>query len=240
MQNDKKVVTLLAIMKKSLFFCVILVVTLLCSCKEQATTTEEQERGIDTIPMMVMQIRKCAKLYTAEYQVHKIVTHDDQMSLQGSFLQQKFNITLPMSSRKIAIPVDATLKAYIDFSDFTEKNIIQKDDKIEIILPDPKVELTDSRIDHSEIKRYVSLMRSNFTDEELTDYERQGRAAILNSVPKLGIIDMAMESAAHALIPMIKQMGYEEENITITFRKKYTTSDLPILLDSNTIENARK
>ncbi len=226
-------------MKKELLFCVILVATLLCGCNEETATTKEQD-GVDTIPMMVMQIRKCAKLYTAEYQVHKIVTHDDQMSLQGSFLQQKFDIKLPMSSRKIAIPVDATLKAYIDFSDFTEKNVVQRDDKIEIILPDPKVELTDSRIDHNEIKRYVSLIRSNFSDAELTDYEKQGRAAILNSVPKLGIIDMARESATHALIPMIKQMGYEEENITITFRKKFTTSDLPTLLDSNTIENAGK
>ncbi|MCD8203079.1 MAG: DUF4230 domain-containing protein [Prevotella sp.] len=225
-------------MKKSLLLCVILIATLLAGCKDETVTTAEQQDGVDTIPMMIMQIRKCAKLYTAEYQVHKIITHDDQMSLQGTFLQQKFDIKLPMSSRKIAIPVDATLKAYIDFSDFTEKNIVQRDNKIEIILPDPKVELTESRIDHNEIKRYVSLMRSNFTDAELTDYEKQGRAAILNSVPKLGIIDMAMESAAHTLIPLIKQMGYEEEDITITFRKKFTTNDLPILLDSNTIENA--
>ncbi|MCD8297350.1 MAG: DUF4230 domain-containing protein [Prevotella sp.] len=225
-------------MKKGLLLCVIMLAMLLSGCKEQAAT--EEQVGVDTIPMMVMQIRKCAKLYTAEYQVHKIVTHDDQMSLQGTFLQQKFNIKLPMSSRKIAIPVDATLKAYIDFGDFNENNVVQKEGKIEIILPDPKVELTDSRIDHNEIKRYVSLMRSNFSDAELTDYEKQGRAAILNSVPKLGIIDMARESAAHALIPMIKQMGYEEEDITITFRKKFTTSDLPTLLDSNTIENGGK
>ncbi len=226
-------------MKKGLLLCVILIAALLAGCKDEAAT-EAQQDGVDTIPMMIMQIRKCAKLYTAEYQVHKIVTHDDQMSLQGSFLQQEFDIKLPMSSRKIAIPVDATLKAYIDFSDFSEENVVRKDGKIQIILPDPKVELTDSRIDHNEIKRYVSLLRSNFTDAELTDYEKQGRAAILNSIPKLGIIDMAMESAAHTLIPMIEQMGYEEENITITFRKEFTTSDLPVLLDSNTIENVGK
>ncbi len=225
-------------MKKRLLSSLMLIAALLFACTEQTTTVTEEDSA-DTIPVMVMQIRKCAKLYTAEYQVHKIITHDDQVNLQGSFLQQKFNITLPMSSRKIAIPVDATLKAYIDFDDFSEKNVVRNGDKIEIILPDPKVELTDSRIDHNDIMRHVSLIRSNFTDAEMAEYEKQGRAAILNSIPQLGIIDMAMESAAHALIPMIRQMGYKEEDITITFRKKFTTNDLPMILDDKTIENGR-
>lgn len=188
---------------------------------------------------MVMQIKKCAKLYTAEYQVHKIVTHDDQVKLKGSFLQQKFDFSVPLTTRKIAIPIDATLKAYIDFGNFSEKNVRRNGDKIEIILPDPKVELTGSRIDHNEIKKHVSLIRSNFSDAEMANYEKQGRAAIISSIPRLGILDMAKESAAHALIPMITKMGYKEENITITFRKKFTDIDLPMILENNTIENGR-
>ncbi len=188
----------------------------------------------DTIPMMVMQIQKCAKLYSAEYQVHKIVTHDDQMKLKGSFLQKEFDITLPFGKRKIAIPMEASLKAYIDFSTFSEKNIRQRGDKIEVILPDPKVEMTSSKINHEEIKRHVSLLRGSFTDEELSTYEKQGRAAIINDIPKMGIISMAQENAANILIPMIEQMGYAQDNITITFRKKYTIEDLPGLLDQKT------
>ncbi len=202
-----------------------------CDGKEKAN---EPSPVMDTIPMMVMQIQKCAKLYTAEYQVHKIVTHDDQMKLKGSFLQKEFNITLPMGTRKIAIPMDASLKAYIDFSDFSEKNIRKRGDKIEIILPDPKVEMTSSKINHQEIKRHVSLLRANFSDEELSIYEKQGRAAIINDIPKMGIIHMAQENAANTLIPMIEQMGFAQNNITITFRKKYTVSDLPAILDKKT------
>ena len=202
-----------------------------CGGKEKAS---EPSPILDTIPMMVMQIQKCAKLYTAEYQVHKIVTHDDQMKLKGSFLQKEFDITLPMGKRKIAIPMDASLKAYIDFSDFSEKNVRKRGDKIEIILPDPKVEMTSSKINHQEIKRHVSLLRANFSDEELSIYEKQGRAAIINDIPKMGIIHMAQENAANMLIPMIEQMGYPQSNITITFRKKYTVSDLPSLLDQKT------
>ena len=159
------------------------------------------------------------------------------MKLKGSFLQQKFNFSVPLTTRKIAIPMDATLKAYIDFGNFSEKNVRRSGDKIEIILPDPKVELTGSRIDHNEIKKHVSLIRSNFSDEEMANYEKQGRAAIISSIPRLGILDMAKESAAHALIPMITKMGYKEENITITFRKKFTDSDLPMILENNNVEN---
>ena len=43
------------------------------------------------------------------------------------------------SNRKVAIPMDATLKAYVDFSGFSAKNVNRQGDKIEIILPDPKV-----------------------------------------------------------------------------------------------------
>lgn len=215
------------------------VLLLLTACGE-SDRQRDQAKPIDTIPVMVMQIRKCSKFYTAEYQVHKIVTHDDKVELKGSFMQQKFNISVPMSARKIAIPIDARLKAYIDFSGFSERNIITHGDKIEIILPDPKVELTSSRINHGEIKKHVSLIRSNFTDAEMASYEKQGREAIIRSIPQTGIIDMARESAAHALMPMLMKMGYKDENITITFRKEFTTDDLPLLLDNNTIENGRQ
>lgn len=208
---------------------------LCCSCSRHKT--EQETVTIDTIPMMVMQIQKCSKLYTAEYKVHKIITHDDKMKLNGSFMKKDFSINLPLGSRKIAIPMDATLKAYIDFADFNEDNVKKQGDKIEIILPDPHVTLTSTRINHNEIKQYVALTRSRFSDEELSSYERQGREAIIKDIPSMGMMDMARESAARTLIPMIEQMGFEESNITISFRKHYTLNDIKSLLDKTTIEH---
>ena len=208
---------------------------LCCSCSRHKT--EQETVTIDTIPMMVMQIQKCSKLYTAEYKVHKIITHDDKMKLNGSFMKKDFSINLPLGSRKIAIPMDATLKAYIDFADFNEDNVKRQGDKIEIILPDPHVTLTSTRINHDEIKQYVALTRSRFSDEELSSYERQGREAMIKDIPSMGMMDMARESAARTLIPMIEQMGFEESNITISFRKHYTLNDIKSLLDKTTIEH---
>ena len=85
-----------------------------CSCSGGAPdekTTSYQ--SIDTVPMLVRQIQKCSRLYTTEYKVHKIVTHDDVVRLQGSLLKQNINIRLPLGDRKVAIPIDATLKAYL-------------------------------------------------------------------------------------------------------------------------------
>ena len=194
-----------------------------CSQNQQ---TEEKANVIDTIPVMVMQIQKCSRLYTAEAHVHKIITHDDQLNLKGSFMKKDFNIHIPGSNRKVAIPMDATIKAYVDFEGFSQKNVSRKGDKIEIILPDPKLVLTSSKIDHKAVKQYVSLTRSNFTYAELTKPEQQGRQSIINDIPNIDLMEQAQFSAANTLIPMLIDMGFKEENIKISFRKKFTLQDL--------------
>ena len=196
------------------------------SACSQKQPTEEKANVIDTIPVMVMQIQKCSRLYTAEAHVHKIITHDDQLNLKGSFMKKDFNIHIPGSNRKVAIPMDATIKAYVDFEGFSQKNVSRKGDKIEIILPDPKLVLTNSKIDHKAVKQYVSLTRSNFTDAELTKLEQQGRQSIINDIPNIDLMEQAQFSAANTLIPMLIDMGFKEEDIKISFRKKFTLQDL--------------
>ena len=183
-------------------------------------------QGIDTVPMLIMQVQKCSKLYTAEYRVHKIVTHDDALRLKGSLLKKQFDIKLPMADRKIAIPIDAKLKAYIDFSDFSEKNIERDGKKITILLPDPQVSMTSSKIDQKNVRQYVALTRSDFSDAELANYQQQGRKAIIESIPKMGILESAQRNAAKVLVPMLKELGYAEEDITIAFRKQYGPKDM--------------
>ena len=223
-------------MKPSVLYLTLLII-LLSSCSGRKT--EPDAPALDTIPMMVMQIQRCSRLYTAEYQLHKIITHDDTKKLEGSFMNKDFSIDLPLGKRKIALPLDATVKAYIDFSDFSEKNIRKQGNRIEVILPDPKVVLTSTRINHEDAKQYVAFTRSNFTDEELTSYEQQGRDQIVKVIPRLGIIETARSNAASILIPMMEQMGYKRENIRITFRKDFTLKDIRRLIDKTTIENGK-
>lgn len=181
---------------------------------------------IDTIPQLVMEIQQCSRLYTMEVKVHKIVTHDDVVRLKGNLMSKQFNIPLPLGDRKIAIPMDATLKAYIDFSEFDERSIERDGDKITILLPDPQVVLTSSKINQKEVKEYVGIVRAHFSDSELSNYEQQGRQSIINSIPQMNIVETAQANAARVLVPMIAQMGYREENITVAFRKNLTMNDI--------------
>ena len=205
----------------------LFVAMMLTACGQKSEPEQPSEPVvIDTIPQMVMQIQQCSRLYTTEVKVHKIVTHDDVVRLKGNLMNRQFNIPLPLGDRKIAIPMDATLKAYIDFSEFDERSIERDGDKITILLPDPQVVLTSSKINQKEIKEYVGIVRAHFSDSEMSNYEQQGRLAILNSIPDMHIIETAQANAARVLVPMIVQMGYREEDITIAFRKNLTITDI--------------
>ncbi|MBP5408571.1 MAG: DUF4230 domain-containing protein [Prevotella sp.] len=210
-----------------------------CACNQHHETKGDTASSDDAFHSFVMQVQKCSRIYTTEVKIHKIVTHDDVIRLKGTILAQDFNIRMPLGDRKIAIPMDATLKAFIDMSDFSEKNVERDGQKIIITLPDPQVTLTSSKIDQKGIKEYVGLVRSHFTDAEMADYEQQGRAAIIASIPQLGIISTAQENAARVLVPLITQMGYQEQDIVIQFRKEYGIQDIKSLVNMD-IEHGKK
>lgn len=197
--------------------CAVVALMAFTGCKDNGKTDDVRRKDIDTIPMMVQQIKECSRLYTAEYKVHKIVTHSDTTKISGKILGKEMSLSMPGGRRKVAIPIDATLKAYIDFADFSEDNVTRDGDMIRITLPNPHVVMTSSRIDHEGIKKYVSLIRRDFSDEELSHYEKQGRADIIADIPKLGILGSARRSAATQLLPIISMLGIKQENIIISF-----------------------
>lgn len=203
------------------------------SCTEKAKP-DDTPAAIDTIPTLITQVKKCSRLYTAEYKIHKIITHNDEVRAKGKILNHEYDVALPVGERKVAIPVDATIKAYIDFGDFSERNIKRNGRKMEILLPDPHVQLTASRINHGEIRKYVAMMRQNFSDAELANYEQQGRKAIINDIHRLDITDMAKESATKIIVPFFVGMGFNEEDITVTFRKDFTAKEIIRMVDPTT------
>lgn len=223
-------------MKQYLLHITIVFIAIVSFSCSNNTGSEAPSKSIDTIPALIMQVKQTSRLYTAEYNIRKIVTHDDVIRLKGTLFNKDFDMPVPIGDRKIAIPMNAKLKAYIDFSEFSEKNIERNGNKITIILPDPRVTLTGSKIDQKNIKEFVSLTRSYFSDAEMSDYERQGRASIIASIPQLGIIETARENAARVLIPMVEQMGFSEKDITVTYRKQFGNGDINTLIDKQNIE----
>ncbi len=215
-------------MKITFCFVIVLCLSLLSACRGKETKAEAVR--VDTLSL-VMQVRECARLYTAEYEVHKLVLKDDPLRVKGNLFQRSFDVKVPIGERKVMVPLDVTLKAYIDFTGFGEKNVLRSGDRIVVTLPDPRVVVTSSRINHDEVKQFVSLTRSDYTSAELADFTRQGEDEILASVPQLGILEMARENAAHVLVPMLTRLGYDERNIVVSFRKDFTAADMPLLLE---------
>lgn len=204
----------------------VLAALLLLRCDGSNKEEQKEDVPFDTIPNMVRQIQSCSRLNTAEVKVHKIVTHDDEMRLNGKILGKEVSIGIPVGKRKVAIPLYATLKSSIDLTQVTKDDIVRHNNKIEVFLPSPETVITETHIDHEGIRQYIALTRSRFSDQELQNYERQGRDAIEKDIPNLGIEQMAKESAARQLIPIIQAMGYEEKDITITFRKDVKNNGL--------------
>lgn len=175
-------------------------------------------KAADETFLLVNRIARQSRLYTAEYKVHKIVTHEDLLKLKGQVLGIDFEHRFSIGDRRIAIPLEVTLKAYVDFSTFTDRNVERRDNFIHIILPDPKIVLTASKVDHQGIRQFTSFWRSAYTDEEMTDFTRQGVESILEDVPNMRLLQTARDCAAQTLIPLLSSLGYEEDHIIITFR----------------------
>lgn len=222
-----------SVMKNNGIICILSLFTMalfLPSCNNKPKETGGTA-AIDTIPQLVMQIKKCSHLYTAELKVHKIITHSDNVRVKGKIFNQDYDVALPIGARHVAIPMDATMKAYVDFGDFSAQNVKRNGEKLEIILPDPHVELSSTKISHNEIKSYVALLRQNFSDKELSDYEHQGREAIIKGIADTDIIEMARESAAKTLVPLFVALGYEEKNVTVSFSKDFQSSGIKRIIE---------
>ena len=197
----------------------ILYLTILCAF---ACTSGQKDLRQDLVTKsdsinLIRRIQAQSRLYTAEYHIHKIITHNDLIHLHGSILGYTYDHKFNIGKRKIAIPLDATVKAYIDFSTFSEKNIEQTEEYIHITLPDPKFIITSSKVDNKGIRQYTTRWRSEFSDEEITSFTKQGLESIIENVPDMGIINTSRENAAQTLIHLLTGVANGKQ-IIITYR----------------------
>lgn len=170
------------------------------------------------IEVAMPMINNCSKLHTAQYNVHKILTYEDMTAIEGSLFFEKISIPIP-GERKLVIPIDATIQAYIDFSQITKENINVDSEgkKVTITLPNPQIVLSSAKIDYKNEKQYLSWNRSKFSNEEKENFLRQGRASILASMANSDIIDRSRVNAFKTLQPILVAAGFSPENITVTF-----------------------
>lgn len=205
-------------MRKVLLLAIMVMTAVACGRRDGGSADVRDK--MSDVPSIVLRVQDCSRLYVSEYVVHKIVVRDDNTLLNVNVNGRAVGIKKP-GERKIAIPVDATVEAYIDFTDFSSDNVAKDGDKITITLPDPQAEITSLKADYNHERAYVSWLRSDFSESEKTHFLRQARSEIAGSMPALGIYDNARDNAAQVLIPLLVSLGYDERNVTITFRSDF-------------------
>lgn len=212
-------------MKCSLHILLFLLFFISCN-KPDAPKGVEVPPLVDTTVTLVMQVSQCARLYTAECVVRKVVTHSDAPRLQGNVMGIDVDMPLRMGERKVAIPIDVTLKAYVDFSRFSARQIHRTDSSITLVLPDPVIVATASKVDHHGTRQFVDLTRTRYTDAEMAEYARQGADSIISHASQYGLAEQARSSAARLLIPIVRRMGYRDDQVTVRFRKEFNDREL--------------
>ena len=213
---------------KVLLSCLLLLFLIGCGKKQEAQTGGKT--SVDTLTVLATHISACSRLYTSQYDLRKILIYTDTTTLNGNFLNQHVKVNVPFSDRRIAIPITATAKAYIDLGKLKKDDVVKRGDKIEIVLPDPEIVLTSTTIDHAGVKQKVGLLRHNFSDNEITKIQQTGRTELIKSLSQTNILEDAKANAARVIIPLAAQCGYKEENVTVTFRRNFGASDVPMLI----------
>lgn len=214
-------------MKKLFLFSLLLL--LWTSCQDRPTAlsspdaaaTPTATKTVDTLSAIVAQVRGRNRLHTTEFQIHKVVLYEDKAKLGGKLL----DIDMP-GHRKIAVPIDITLKGYIDFKGFSAANVKLIDSLAILTLPDPGVTVTSLTVDRKHTRQYVSIARANFSDAEITRLVRQGEDSVMRHVSRFGIVEAALESAARTLVPLLCRMGFKESNIIVRFRKDFNADEI--------------
>lgn len=209
---------------------IVLLLSLLLTGCGKKTVQAEGKTSVDTLEVLATHISACSKLYTSQYDLRKIMVYTDTTTINGNFLSQHIKVKVPFSNRKIAIPITATAKAYVDLGKLKQSDVVKRGDKLEIVLPDPEIALTSTTIDHAGVKQKVGLLRHNFSDDEITKIQQKGRSELIESLSQTDILSDAKENAARVIIPLAVQCGYKEENVTVTFRKNFGASDVPGLI----------
>ena len=194
--------------------------------QEAEAATDSTAERVDSTHLLVMTVRGCSRLYLTEMHIRKLVTFTDEPSVRGTVLGMPVDVPTRWGKRRIAIPLDVTLKAYVDMAAFDEGNVERTDSTLTLTLPDIHITSTASKIDNAGIRQYVDFARTRYTDAEITQFAKQGEQSILSHLSQYGLEQEAQRSAARQLLPLLQGLGYEDGRVNVRFRKTYSDGEL--------------
>ncbi|MCF0198621.1 MAG: DUF4230 domain-containing protein [Bacteroidaceae bacterium] len=171
------------------------------------------------------------QLEAAEYHIHKLVTQSDPDIFRSSLFGHRWSRRFSVGDRKVAVPIDVTMKVVFDFSSFGAENVRLQGQRLFVTLPDPRLVVTYFHMDERGVQQTVSWMRSDFSQRELQELALRGAESIVASAPERGLLASARSTATSLLLPLLVGQGYRERDISVQYRKPFTTDDIPSLYD---------
>lgn len=163
---------------------------------------------------IVERIQNLNELTTAEAYT-KVVIERENNELFG----KKIGIDLPGTKRELLVIIPGGVKAGVDFSGVTEKNINidETNKKATITLPEAKI-LGEPEIDFDKVQVFSSegLFRSKPNITEAYDLATEAKKQMIKEATTQGVLKKAELNAKNSVADMFSLVGYD---VTVKFKE---------------------
>jgi Protein of unknown function (DUF4230) len=203
-----------SVWKKSFLIIALLILLLIVALpfatffilKQGSTYTEQ--KGV-----FLEQIQELNELATAEAYTKVIIERQD-----NTLFGQSIGLNLPGTKRQLLVVIPGSVKAGVDMSNLTEKDVaIDEENKtVKLTLP-PATFLGGAEIyfDKVEVYSYEGLFRDKANIEEAYELAAEAKELILEETAGQGVLTMAQQNAEKTLREMFSFAGYD---VTIEFK----------------------
>lgn len=174
--------------------------------KSGSTYTEQKSAFLE-------QIQELNELATAEAYTKVVIQRED-----NTIFGQSIGLNLPGTKRQLLVVIPGSVKAGVDLSGLTEKDVVVDDEKKTAKLTlSPAQFLGGAEIyfDMVEVYSYEGLFREKANIEEAYELAEEAKLLILEETAGQGVLSMAEQNAAKTLKEMFSFAGYD---VTIEFK----------------------
>ena len=163
---------------------------------------------------LVERIQNLNELTTAEAYT-KVMIERENNELFG----KEIGVNIPGTKRELLVIIPGAVKAGVDFSGITEKNITinEKKKTATITLPTAKI-LGEPEIDFNKVQVFSSegLFRSKPDMKEAYDLAADAKKQMIEEARTQGVLKMAEKNAKNSVADMFSLVGYD---VTVKFKE---------------------
>lgn len=174
--------------------------------KQGSTYTEQKSAFLE-------QIQELNELATAEAYTKVIIERQD-----NTLFGQDIGLNLPGTKRQLLVVIPGSVKAGVDLSDLTEKDVVVDDEKKTAKLTLSRAKFlggAEVHFDQVEVYSYEGLFREKANIEEAYELAAEAKELILEETAGQGVLLMAEKNAERTLREMFSFAGYD---VTIEFK----------------------